>query len=152
VRRRLNGWVALDAVSRVTNNGDVVRKSIAAALVLALQASVLTAPLVHAHPDEHATPHHDGRAVHSHWSGHADATHPGDAPAIGADDHDRAVFLNPFVAVTTTAVVLSTAAHLVFAVAVPRERAAHRVAEVVRSHDPPLATSLSPRAPPAFLS
>jgi len=143
---------ALDAVTGVTNNKKHVRKVIAVGLSLAVQAAALSAPLVHAHPDDHATEHHDARAVHTHWAGHARSSHSSDAPALGTDDHDRAVFLNVFVAVAASSFPAPGVTHLVFELPVPGERAAQRDLEMLHSHDPPFFRSVSSRAPPAFLS
>lgn len=136
----------------LTNNESIVRKAIAVALSLAVQAAALSAPLVHAHPDDYETGHHTGRTVHTHWAGHATSHHPSDAPALEADDHDRAVFLNAFVAVAAAWFSAPGMTPAVCELAVPAERRAHRTADVVRSHDPPLIRSLSSRAPPALLS
>jgi hypothetical protein len=122
---------------------------IAVALSVAVQAAVLGAPLVHAHPDDHATTHHSGRAVHSHWGGHTHVPRSS-AAALSDDDHDRAIFLSAFVAVAASAVTVPHVAQAVFELLVPAERAAHRGVEVVRSHDPPVARSRSPRAPPTL--
>jgi hypothetical protein len=134
----------------ITNNGHRVQKAIAVVLALGVQAAALTAPLLHAHPDDHATAHHSGRSVHTHWDGHHHS-HPGDGPTINADDHDRAVFLNTFVAVTAATISAAALAQQPFEVPVPSERPAHRSVHVAHSHDPPLLGSLSPRAPPALL-
>lgn len=124
----------------------------AIALSLSVQAAGLSAPFVHAHPDDHATAHHGGRAVHTHWAGHAQPHHAPDVPALVTDDHDRAVFLNAFVAVAASVFPAPGVTPGVFALPVPAERGAHRAVEVVHSHDPPPFRSLSSRAPPAFLS
>ena len=130
-----------------------MRKVIAVTVIFAVQAAVLGAPLVHAHPDDHATTHHEGRSVHTHWAGHSHSTHHRtDAPSFSADDHDRAVFLNPFVAVAVSHLAVPSAAQAVFRLIVPEERAALGGVEVVRSHDPPFTSSLLSRAPPALLS
>lgn len=129
-----------------------MRKVIAVALSLAVQAAALSAPFVHAHPDDHATEHHGARAVHTHWAGHAQSHHSSDATALGTDDHDRAVFLNAFVSVAPSALPALGVTHGVFALPVPAERAAHRGVEITHSHDPPFFRSLSSRAPPALLS
>jgi hypothetical protein len=123
----------------------------AVALAIAVQAAGLSAPLTHAHPDEHTTEHHGGRTVHSHWAGHAQS-HSSETLALEPTDHDRALFLNAFVAVATSSLSTPGLTHDSFELAVPPERAAHQVVETVRSHDPPSIASLSPRAPPAFLS
>lgn len=129
-----------------------MRKTITFALSLAVLAAALSAPLVHAHPDNHATDHHGGRAVHTHWAGHAQSQDTSDAPALGTDDHDRAVFLNAFVAVAASPLPAQAVTPGAFELPVPAERAAHRILDVVRSHDPPSLRSLSSRAPPALLS
>jgi hypothetical protein len=129
-----------------------VQRVIAIALALAIQGAALTAPLVHAHPDDHATDHHAPGAVHTHWAGHADTPHPSDDPAFSTENPDRAVFLNAFVAVAPTLKPAPAVPLTVFVLPVPAERAAHRGGEVVRSHDPPYVRSLSARAPPALLS
>jgi hypothetical protein len=129
-----------------------VRKAIAVALTLTVQGAALTGPLAHAHPDDHATEHHEGRAVHTHWAAHAPVAHPAGAPAVGTADLDRAVFLNAFVAVAGSLIPAPSASQDVFEVPVPPEGVAHRGVEVVRSHDPPPFGTVPSRAPPARLS
>lgn len=136
----------------VTNNENVVRKVIALALSLAVQAAALSAPLVHAHPEDHDTDHHRAREVHTHWAGHGSSHDSPDGPTFDAAEHDRAVFLNAFVAVPRTPSSAPALTLTAFALPVPAERPAHRGIEVVRSHDPPPIRSLPARAPPAFLS
>jgi hypothetical protein len=133
------------------NKRTSVQKVIAVALSVLVQGAALTAPLVHAHPDDHATAHHAGRTVHTHWGGHGH-THPlqhSNAPALDNPDDDRPLFLNALVAVTVVIPATPVAIQASSDLPVPRERARHRNFEVVRSHDPPSATALSPRAPPA---
>lgn len=142
----------LDLAVVVANNEGRVRKVVAIVLALAVQGAALTGPLVHAHPDDHATDHHSGRTVHTHWAGHPQSRHQGDIPSLATEDHDRAVFLGSFIAVAGTIQSAPAVSHSVFVLPVPVERAAHRGLEVVRSHDPPYVGSLSSRAPPAFLS
>jgi hypothetical protein len=139
-------------VPTVANNVGTVRKVLAVTLSLAVQAAALSAPLAHAHPDDHTTAHHAGGVVHTHWSGHAGPSHRSDAPEIGTDDHDRAIFLNVFTAVATVKAVDPGVTPGVFELPAPAARAASRRIDVVRSHDPPSAPVRSPRAPPAFLS
>ena len=129
-----------------------MRKVIALALALAIQAAAVTAPLVHAHPDDHATDHHGGRAIHSHWAGHAETAHHPDSPAVETEDHDRALSLGAFVAEAVSTWPAPAPIVASFALPVPAERRAHRRIEVVRSHDPPGVRSLPSRAPPACLS
>jgi len=143
----------LDETTALTNNRRTsVRKLVAVALCLLVQGAALTGPLVHAHPDDGATTHHSGRTVHTHWGGHTDSPHHSNAPAFDTPDHDRALFLNAFVATTAVIPLAPVVIQASFELPVPAERAAYRGIEVVRSHDPPSDTRQSPRAPPAFLS
>jgi hypothetical protein len=128
----------------------VVRQAIAVVLSLGLVAASVGAPFVHAHPDDHVTDHHEGQAVHAHWSGHAH--HAVDGPALEAEDHDRAVSVNAFIAVAAASFSVPALTHLAFELPVPIERPAHRRIDVVRSHDPPASRLRSPRAPPFSLS
>jgi hypothetical protein len=143
---------ALDALSGVTNNKDTVRAPIAIALVLSVQGAALGARFVHLHPDDHATAHHSGRVVHTHWAGHARSAHPEHTASLGPADSDRAIFGNTFIAVAVSVLAAPAVALTTFVLVVPVEQAAHRPVDVVRSHDPPYVGVLSSRAPPAFLS
>lgn len=129
-----------------------VRKVIAVALALAVQTTGLTAPFVHAHPDDHTTDHHDGHAIHAHAAGHAPAHDPTNAPSLGAEDHDRAVYVNAFVAVAVASFSAPEVELTTFELAAPVERAAYRPVEILRTHDPPALTSVPSRAPPLSLS
>ncbi len=144
---------ALDAVTVLTNNVTVVRKVIAVALSLAVQGAALGAPLVHVHPADHATDHHGARAVHTHWTGHHSHSHrSADMPAIDREDHDRAVYLNTYVAAAGSSFFALGITHSAWELPVPAETGAHGSVQVVHSHDPPFLRLLSSRAPPAFLS
>jgi hypothetical protein len=129
-----------------------VRKVIAIALSLAVQAAALSAPLVHAHPDDQATEHHGAGEIHGHWAGHGHSHDPSQAPALDAADHDRAVFLNAFVAVAASPFPAQAVTLNAFELPAPRERAPHRVIDIANGHDPPCLLSLSSRAPPSVLS
>ena len=129
-----------------------MRKIVALALVLALQGAGLSAPLVHAHPDEHDTDHHHGRQVHTHWAGHASSHAPSDGPSLDTADADRALFLHAFVALPRTLSSAPGVTLAAFVFPVPAERPAHRGIDVVRSHDPPPLRSRPARAPPTLLS
>jgi hypothetical protein len=143
---------ALDAVTRLTKNDTIVRKVIAVVLSLAVQGAALSAPLVHAHPDEHPTEHHAGRAIHTHAGGHAHAAVAHDTPVFTAPDGDRAVFLNVFTAMTAAASPLPAVFCRALSLPVPAERPAMRGVDVAHGHDPPPGRTASPRAPPACLS
>lgn len=130
-----------------------MRKVLAVALSLALPAASLSAPFVHAHPDDHATAHHDGHAVHVHLAGHhSPPHHPATGQTVEDDDHDRAVYVNAFVAVAAAVFSAPEFVVISFDLPVPTEQAAHRPVDVVHSHDPPSLRSLSSRAPPLSLS
>ena len=129
-----------------------MRKALAISLSLAMQVAALSAPLVHAHPDTHATAHHDGNAVHRHWSGHQHNTEHRDGPGFSGQDEDRAVFMKVFVAVTAPATRVAAVTEAPFVLAVPMELAAPCNVEVAHGHDPPSLHSLPSRAPPAPLS
>lgn len=139
-------------MSRVTNNEGTVRKALVFVLSFAIQAAALSAPLVHTHPDDHATEHHGGRTMHAHWSGHSHSAHPLDSPALEPPDHDRAVFLTAFLAVAGFSLVTPSVPPVVFELPVPAESAAHRAVDIAHGHDPPYLQSLPSRAPPTFLS
>jgi hypothetical protein len=130
----------------------VVRKALAVALSLAIQVAALSAPFVHAHPDEHATAHHDGNTVHTHWGGHEHKGDHHDGPALSRPDEDRAVFMAAFVAVTAAATHVAAVAETPFVAPVPTELSAHRSVEVTHAHDPPAPRTLPSRAPPVSLS
>ncbi len=130
-----------------------MRAVIAVALALALPMAGLTAPFVHAHPDDQATDHHDGRVIHAHLSGHESSHHTSSDPSLGIDDDDdRAVYVNAFVAVPVASFAVSDAAMTTFVLAAAGERAAHRPIDILHTHDPPALTSLPSRAPPFLLS
>lgn len=138
--------------SAFTNNGTIVRKALAVALSLAVHAAALSAPLVHAHPDDHATEHHDARAIHTHWAGHTPSRGTSDGPVLGTENHDRAVFLGAFAAVAPSPLYAPGVTHGVFALPALVEGVAHRGVEVAHGHDPPFFRTLPSRAPPALLS
>lgn len=132
---------------------SVVRAVLAVALVLALQVAGLTAPFVHAHPDDDTTGHHDGRAIHAHVAGHAPPPHAPHGRAVESDDHhEGAVYLNAFVAVPAATFATPDVILASFNFPVGLERAAHHPVDVVHAHDPPAFGSLAPRAPPLSLS
>ena len=132
---------------------SIVRNVIAAVLSLVLTAAGVCAPFVHAHPDDHATAHHDGQAVHVHLAGHhSSARHTGTGRTVEGDDHDRAVYVSAFVAVAVVAFSVPGSVATAVAVPIPAERAAHSPVDVVHTDDPPSLRSVSPRAPPLRLS
>lgn len=129
-----------------------MRKALAVAVSVAIQLSALSAPLLHVHPDSQTTDHHRGRTVHSHWVEHHPAESVPGTPAIEEADHDRAVFLNVFVARAGSWLPAPGLSLDVFALPAPAERRSSRAIDVVRSHDPPGGRTAPSRAPPTFLS
>jgi hypothetical protein len=131
----------------------VLRRAVAVALSIAVQVSAVTLPFLHAHTDDHASPHHDAHAVHSHFAEHeARHAHSSETAIDHDDDDDQAVYLQLFVAVGAQAAPVGAPALAVFELATPAEQPLHSPVLVVHGHDPPLSDSLSPRAPPSSLS
>ena len=122
-------------------------------LSMAVQLATLSAPLVHVHPDDHATDHHRAHEVHAHFERHAVPARPADETIV---DHpeasDRAVFLRLFVGVATAEFDLPAAVPACFALTPPGEGRSMRALYGFHGHDPPFIRSRSSRAPPAFLS
>src|SRR5687767_5588366 len=112
-----------------------VRKVTAIALSLVIQVAGLRAPFVHTHPDEHATDHHDGRTLHAHWHGHAPSRHPLEGQTLEETGHDRAVYVNAFLAVAATSLFVPGVTVESIELAAPAERAAHRSLEIAHTHD-----------------
>lgn len=147
-----SGLFLLDGIPRAGNNEPVIRSVTAVMLAVALEAYALMGPLVHAHPDEHATEHHAAHAVHAHFSAHTSHHTVTTGPVIGDDDHDRPVYLQLYVAVGAQAATLLSTSITAFELPAPAEARAHRPVRIVHGLDPPLSRLLPSRAPPAFLS
>lgn len=146
------------------NNAPVMRRLVAAGLCAALQVGAFTAPLVHAHLDDHHDDHHDAAAVHAHFDGHA----PGPAtaghhvpryvasgfsrnnqPAVRAhDDAEEITRLQIFIAETPVPSVTPALPPARFAPAPEPGSVMRRGPDVVRSHGPPRSGVTTPRAPP----
>jgi hypothetical protein len=129
----------------------------AVGLSLAIPLGALTAPLVHAHPDEHSTDHHHTHEIHAHFGGHSShqASHDGVVPhGARLVDHeaDRSVSLQLFVAVAQASFDVPAAAVTSCYLGSLAEAAAHDPLRVVHGHDPPCISSTGSRAPPALLS
>ena len=127
--------------------------TVAAGLIGPVLLAALYAPFVHAHPDDHDTDHHDGPAVHAHFAAHRTPAHAlddhdHDGTAVEADDHDRAVFLQGFVAAPTASVHILPAIVDAVELATPEERASDQPLLVAHGHDPPSVLLLPSRAPP----
>jgi hypothetical protein len=132
----------------------VIRRLIASGLCVVFQAGAFSAPFVHAHLDDHETDHHRAGTIHAHFAPHHSSSAPssGSGATLHAERHDRALFLQAFVAVATPPVDSPAPPAVVFALLVPAESPAHPWAITVSGRSPPVETSLAPRAPPALLS
>jgi hypothetical protein len=120
---------------------------------MAVQLATLLAPLVHVHPDDHATDHHRAHEIHAHFERHAVAARHGDETIVDHPDaSDRAVFLRLFVGVATAGFDLPAAVPAFFEPPPPGEGRSLRALYGCHGHDPPFIRSRSPRAPPALLS
>jgi hypothetical protein len=108
--------------------------------------------MTHLHDDDLATDHHDPHAVHAHFSGHAVPAPAGDETEFRNLESERTVFLQLFVAVPGASIDVPAASVTAFQLAAPEETAAHLSLQIVHGHDPPVASSVASRAPPAFLS
>jgi hypothetical protein len=134
----------------------MARRAVVAVTCVSLFAAALVAPMTHAHDDEHASAHHNGRVVHTHSHGHGhDSTRPHESPGVqAAQDHDAddARAINPMQMVRTSELgPLGLPAAVI--TALPLDIRAVAVRPLVeRIHGPPRLPSLPSRAPPTFLS
>jgi hypothetical protein len=127
-----------------------MRRCVALALAVAVQAMLVELPALHAHLDDHVTDHHHARTIHAHFEQHH-SPRPHDQPGFEADDHDSAVSFTATTALASkwfSAAVLTTAIADVSAAFRPKVMPSF---EVTHGHDPPWIASLASRAPPACL-
>jgi len=132
-------------------NHGVIRRVLTIGLAVAVQAGAVYAPFLHAHVDEDAD-HHQATSVHAHFSGHVPSHATHDGATVDDRDHDRAIYLQGFVAVQPVPFEIPAAAPALFDLTSPPERPAHTTVEVTHGHDPPLVSALDSRPPPFFLS
>ena len=146
------GLDRLDSAAEVTKNHGVIHRLGAAGLCVAFQVAALWLPFVHVHPEDHETSHHRARAIHVHLSQHP--LYPASKPGItiGDDGHDRAIFLQVFVAVAAVPFATSAVPLPVIDLVVPQEMLAHRSPDSVYGRAPPVSSFIASRAPPTFLS
>lgn len=126
------------------------RRLLALGLAVALQAGALTAPLVHAHLDDHHTDHHAAGRVHAHLDGH-ELPHeaPPDRLAIHAEESPWSVVRIPlFVAEHADVWLEPGLPQAPFLFADAAESLMRQPPDVVRSHGPPVVRPSAPRAPP----
>jgi hypothetical protein len=129
----------------------VTRRAVALLLAVAVPAGALCAPWLHAHPD-HDGDGHTTVAIHTHLEGHGSSHNRTTHPGVEEPDHERAIYLQAFVAVGVTTAAVAEVPPALFDIQTPEERPAHRTAEVTHGHDPPLAAARDSRPPPAYLS
>ena len=128
----------------------------AIALVVAVPVGAMCAPFLHAHIDDDDHDHPHATSVHAHFAPHptTHAAHDGIQGGINVEerDHDRALYLQVFVAVQPAIFDVPSIAPSSFVLTAPPERPAHIAVEVSHGLDPPLASALDSRPPPLFLS
>lgn len=118
-----------------------------------LVAARLAAPMTHVHDDaDHASPHHSGRVVHTHIAAHAGvAAAARSAAVLDAVDDDRdARPIDLFHMVCGPSLIAAGLPSAVIVLAAPDVSAGSAGHLVQHTHDPPLARSLPPRAPPSL--
>ena len=116
-------------------------------LAVAVQAGALYAPFLHAHVDEDADHHHPS-PVHAHFSGHTARSEAHHGVSLQEPEHDRAIYLQMFVAVQAPLFEIPAVPPPLFALAAAPERPAHMTVEVTHGHDPPRVHALDSRPPP----
>jgi len=124
------------------------RSLLAGILALCVPIGAMCAPFLHAHVDEDADHHHPA-SVHAHLSGHTPSHAAHHGVSLEAPDHDRAIYLQVYVAVQPTSFDVLDATPPAFVLAAPPERPAHVTVAVTHGHDPPLVAALDSRPPPA---
>ena len=130
----------------------MIRTLTAVGLSVAIPLGALSAPLVHAHPDQHDSDHHRAHEIHAHVSGHASLPTFPDGARLDDHEAERAVSLQLFVAVAQTSFDVPPAAITTWKLGTPAETPAPYSLLIVHGHDPPFIGSLGSRAPPAFPS
>jgi hypothetical protein len=133
----------------LVHNRHVIRRVLAFGLAVAVQAGAVYAPFVHAHVDDDADHHDHPTSVHAHFSGHAPSHTAHNGVTLDEPDHDRAIYLQVFVAVNPVPFEIPAVAPSPFDLTAPAERPAHLTVEVTHGHDPPLGAALDSRPPPA---
>lgn len=137
---------------------DFVFRLAAAVLLLALPCAAMRAPLVHAHLDRgHATPHHDGSAIHAHANPHSVAvehTHDAapDARALfEADEDEQPQVLTTWLATERQGQPAPAMLATVAPLSVTPSTLAPFVLRRTPLHDPPDLRPHGSRAPPVIL-
>ena len=129
----------------------MIRRCIALALAVAVQAMLVELPTLHAHLDDHVTEHHHSRTIHSHFNEHHSVPRQ-DGLRIETGDHNAAVSFIAIAALTAKSFTTIGLTVAIAELATPATETVTRSFEVTHAHDPPWLASLPARAPPAFLS
>jgi hypothetical protein len=108
----------------LVHNRHVIRRALAFGVAVAVQASAVYAPFVHAHVDEDADHHDHPTSVHAHFSGHAPSHAAHNGVTLDEPDHDRAIYLQVFVAVNPVPFEIPAVAPSPFDLTAPAERPA----------------------------
>ena len=132
----------------------MVRQIVAGFLAIAVQASAVTAPMVHVHLDDHDSDHHHAREMHSHLAGHPRHAAPllnTHGPSLIDDDEDeRVLAVSGFVATSADVFPGVAATPVETAVLIFEDVAVSRIPHVSHGHDPPELAATPSRAPPSF--
>jgi hypothetical protein len=148
--------MSIDLSRTVVENRNVVRQIVAGLLAVTVQASAVTAPMLHVHLDDHDSDHHHAREMHSHLSGHGH--HAGTLPVpmqptLSDDDGDEnVVAVSGFVATTVETFPGTVAIPVETIVITLADVTINRIPHVAHGHDPPAILSTPSRAPPSSLS
>ena len=130
------------------------RRLLVFGLCLAIQTVAVSAPLVHAHLDDHHDDHHASGRIHAHFESHGhggDHARPLSGPAIHEEeDGERVISVPLFVAAHNDVSIEFAIAQAPFTVTPDVASVMRRPPQEVRSHGPPPSPASSPRAPPAF--
>lgn len=131
----------------------VFRRLVAAGSAALVPVGAMCALFVHAHLDDHDTPHHRGRQIHAHFSEHQTARihHVGDRTSLDHDDIDNGADVQVFLAVSSDAQIVPALPATPFAVPTAGTRSPRPMRQVTHGHDPPLLLRLAPRPPPAYV-
>jgi hypothetical protein len=141
--------VSFDSTGICPNNEVVIRQALAGALALILPIGMAWSPYLHVHLDAHHDDHHAGHTIHAHVASHDEAPlAPHDDAAVGDADHERAMALHVFVAVSPDGQAAPALPAAPWSPVPPLNPGPRARPLVAHGHDPPAARLLPSRAPP----
>src|SRR5512134_655378 len=117
----------------------ILHRPIAWLLAVAMPMGAFCVPFLHAHVGEED---HRHAAIHTHFSGHERNHHDHGGISLQDPEHDRAIYLQAYIAVKTSIFDIPVAPPPAFDFGTPPERTAHPTVEVTHGHDPPLLPAL----------